>query len=105
MSNQLPTDSPEPTVRVWEGGPVPPGAAAITLGRLVIVRRGQNSPALLLHELVHVRQYQRHGWVGFLARYVGWYLLWRLRRKGHLGAYLRIPFEIEAEWEARLQSR
>jgi hypothetical protein len=92
------------TVRVWEGGPVPPGADAITFGSLVIVRRGERTTALMLHELVHVRQYREHGWIGFLVRYVGWYVLWRMRRKGHQGAYLRIPFEIEAAWEARLQT-
>ena len=104
MRAHIAGDEPDVRVTVWEGGPVPPGAAAITLGRLVIVRRGQRTPALMLHELVHVRQYHRFGWAGFLVRYVGWYLLWRIRRKGHIGAYLRIPFEIEAEWEARLQT-
>ena len=39
--------------------------------------------------------------VGFSTRYLGAYALWRLRRKGHHGAYLRIPFEIEADWVAR----
>jgi hypothetical protein len=54
------------------------------------------------HELVHVRQWRRFGVFGFLRRYLGAYVLWRLRRKGHRGAYLRIPFEIEADWLARL---
>ena len=26
---------------------------------------------------------------------------WRAARKGHQGAYLRIPFEVEADWVAR----
>jgi hypothetical protein len=88
--------------RLWVGGPVPSGADAITLGSLVIVRAGkEHSPYLLRHEAVHVRQWRRHGVVGFVLRYAGWYLLWRLRRKGHRGAYLRIPLEIEADWVAR----
>ncbi len=53
------------------------------------------------HERVHVRQWARHRAVGFLVRYLGAYLLWRLRGKGHRGAYLRIPLEIEADWVAR----
>jgi hypothetical protein len=88
--------------RLWIGGPVPRGAAAITLGSLVIVRESSRGSAYLLrHEQVHVRQWRRHGHVGFAVRYVGAYALWRLRRKGHRGAYLRIPLEIEADWVAR----
>ena len=88
--------------RLWVGGPVPKGAVAITLGNTVIVRAGfEGSAQLLRHELVHVRQWRRHGVLGFGLRYVGNYVKWRLRRKGHRGAYLRIPFEIEAEWTAR----
>jgi hypothetical protein len=87
--------------RLWEGGPVPKGADGITLGSLVIVRRGAATPYLLRHEMVHVRQWRRYGVVGFSVRYVGNYLLWRTRRKGHRGAYLRIPMEIEADWVAR----
>ncbi len=87
---------------LWVGGPVPRGAAAITLRSLVIVRPGhERSEHLLRHELVHVRQWRRHGVIRFSARYLGAYAVWRLRRKGHRGAYLRIPLEIEAEWVAR----
>jgi hypothetical protein len=50
---------------------------------------------------VHVRQWRRHGVIGFPIRYVGSYVLGRLRGKGHRGAYLRIPLEIEADWVAR----
>jgi hypothetical protein len=84
------------------GGPVPRGADAITLGSLISVRRAHaDSRYLLRHELVHVRQWRRYGVLGFGARYLGAYAVWRLRRKGHLGAYRRIPFEIEADWVAR----
>ena len=88
--------------RLWIGGPVPRGSSGITVGSLVIVRAGsENSPYLLRHEHVHVRQWRRHGAVGFGLRYVGAYTLWRIRLKGHEGAYLRIPLEIEADWVAR----
>ncbi len=88
--------------RLWVGGPVPPGAAGITLGRTIIVRRGhETSGYLLRHELVHVRQWRRHGPVGFVVRYLGAYSWGRLRRFGHRGAYLRIPLEVEADWVAR----
>ncbi len=91
---------PEGT-RIWVGGPVPPGASAITLGRLIIVRRGSaGDERLLRHELAHVRQWRRFGMVGFLRRYLGAYLGWRWRGYGHRGAYRRIPLEVEAEQEA-----
>lgn len=84
------------------GGPVPRGAAAITLGRLVSVRaRAAADEGLLRHELVHVRQWRTLGVVGFAWRYLGSYLGGRLRRHGHWDAYRRIPLEIEAVWLAR----
>lgn len=86
----------------WVGGPVPPGAAAITLGRLVSVRRRAAADVgLLRHEVEHVHQWRRLGVAGFLRRYLGGYLRWRLLGHGHWDAYRRIPLEIEAEWRAR----
>ena len=85
------------------GGPVPPGASAITVGPLISVRRRWAADERLLHhELVHVRQWRTLGVVGFLGRYVGSYLRWRLRGYGHWAAYRRIPLEVEAAWEAAL---
>lgn len=84
------------------GGPVPPGASAITIGRVVSVRtRAAGNERLLRHELVHVEQWRRYGFIGFLWRYVGAYLRWRLRGHSHWAAYRRIPFEVEADWRAR----
>lgn len=81
---------------------MPKGADGITIGSLVIVREGHAGSAYLLrHEQVHVRQWRRHGVVGFLVRYVGAYLVGRLRGRDHRGAYLHIPLEIEADWIAR----
>ncbi|MGH9084471.1 MAG: eCIS core domain-containing protein [Acidimicrobiales bacterium] len=81
---------------------VAPGAAAITLGRFVLVRpEAVGSARLLRHELVHVRQWRRLGVAGFLRRYLGAYARWRLRRYPHWAAYRRVPLEIEADWEAR----
>lgn len=81
---------------------VAPGAAAITLGRFVFMRpSARGSKRLLRHELVHVRQWRDLGVGGFLARYLWSYLGWRVRRYPHWAAYRRVPFEIQAEWEAR----
>lgn len=87
---------------LWEGGPVPPGSAGITFGRLVILRpRARHRERLLRHELVHVEQYARHGVAGFLGRYLVSYLRLRLRGFPHRAAYRRIPLEIEAYWRER----
>jgi hypothetical protein len=84
------------------GGPVPPGAAAITLGPVVCVRRRfAGDEQLLRHEAVHVQQWRDLGVVRFLVRYVTAYVHWRARGYGHWAAYRRIPLEVEAEWRAR----
>ncbi|MFP5255680.1 MAG: DUF4157 domain-containing protein [Acidimicrobiia bacterium] len=81
---------------------VAPGASATTIGPLVFITpQGFERSRLRAHELVHVAQWGRLGWVGFLRRYLSAYLRWRLRRYPHWAAYRRIPLEIEADWEAR----
>lgn len=83
-------------------GPTPPGARAITLWSVIVMRaRAVGDRRLLRHELYHVHQWHEHGPVGFLARYLGAYLRHRARLYPHWAAYRRIPFEIEAEWHAR----
>ena len=87
----------------WVGGPVPPGASAITIGRVISVRRrAAANDRLLRHERVHVEQWRRLGIVGFLVRYLGAYARWRLHGHGHWDAYRRIPLEIEADFLSRL---
>jgi hypothetical protein len=84
------------------GGPVPPGAAAITIGPIVSVRtRSASSAHLLRHEEQHVHQWRRLGFAGFLRRYLGSYLRLRLAGWPHRPAYRRIPLEVAAEWHAR----
>lgn len=84
------------------GGPVPPGAAAITIGPVVSVReRWAGDQRLARHEAVHVQQWRRYGVPGFLRRYLGAYLGLRLRCWPHWAAYRRISLEVEAEWVAR----
>ena len=86
----------------WVGGPVPPGADAITIGSFIAVRpEAAGSDYLRRHELVHVDQWRKQGVVGFVVRYLFGYLRGRLRGYGHWAAYRRIPAEIEADWIAR----
>jgi len=87
---------------LWVGGPVPPGAAAVTIGRVVVVRAGAvDDEVLLRHEAEHVAQYRAHGFLGFLVRYLADYARWRVRGYSHWAAYRRVAFEVEAEWVSR----
>ena len=87
---------------LWVGGPVPPGADAITIGSVISVRRRHaRSPGLLRHEEEHVRQWRELGAWRFLRIYLGSYLASRWRGFGHVSAYRLIPLEIEAEDAAR----
>lgn len=76
--------------------------AAMTLGYRVYVdpRLLDSDPEqlgeLLLHELVHVRQWADAGAVRFLVRYLGDYLRARLGGRRHEEAYRAIRYEVEA---------
>lgn len=84
------------------GGPVPPGADAITIGPVISCRRRHADDAVLLrHEDEHVRQWRELGAFRFLRIYLGSYLRWRWRGFGHVAAYRLIPLEVEAEAAAR----
>ena len=74
-----------------------PGVAAMTLGRIILLRRDHaTDEALLAHELVHVRQWRELGTVRFLWRYLGAYARGRRAGLGHQRAYEAIPLEVEA---------
>ena len=91
---------PELAGAVWRRGGLPPRAggwalgqrcvAGITLGRTIFLAPDAIlEPALLLHELAHVHQFERDG--AFPVRY-----LWESIRRGYRGN----RFEIEAEYYA-----
>jgi hypothetical protein len=74
-----------------------PGTAAMTLGPLILLRRGHaGDEALLAHELVHVRQWRELGVVRFLWRYLSAYSRGRFGGLTHQEAYEAIPLEVEA---------
>lgn len=91
-------------VRIVQWPLLPPGAAGMTIGRFVFVRRDDDRSGdreLLAHELVHVGQYARYGLVGFLTRYVGQYVSALRHHRRHRAAYLAMPFEQEARRVAK----
>jgi hypothetical protein len=74
-----------------------PGVAAMTLGRVILLRRDHAADdALLAHELVHVRQWRELGAARFLWRYLGAYTRSRATGLSHEQAYKAIPLEVEA---------
>jgi len=74
-----------------------PGVAAMTLGRVILLRRDRRRDrALLAHELVHVRQWRELGPGRFLWRYLGGYVRGRMAGLDHQRAYEAIPLEVEA---------
>jgi uncharacterized protein DUF4157 len=74
-----------------------PGVAAMTLGRVILLRRDHaDDTALLAHELVHVRQWRELGAARFLWRYLGAYARSRAAGLSHQRAYETIPLEVEA---------
>jgi hypothetical protein len=74
-----------------------PGVAAMTLGPVILLRRGHgHDEALLAHELVHVRQWRELGAARFLGRYLVAYARGRAAGLGHQRAYEAIPLEVEA---------
>ena len=83
--------------RIMEVTWLPTGAAAMTLGRLILLRRDHAADrALLGHELVHVRQWRELGAPRFLSRYLTAYARGRFAGLGHDRAYRAIPLEGEA---------
>jgi hypothetical protein len=74
-----------------------PGVAAMTLGRVILLRRDhRGDDAFLGHELVHVRQWRELGAARFLWRYLGAYFQGRVAGLNHQRAYEAIPLEEEA---------
>lgn len=83
--------------RIVEVPRLTPGVAAMTLGRLILLRRDHAADTgLVAHELVHVRQWRELGAARFLWRYLGAYVRGRVAGLGHQQAYLAIPLEAEA---------
>ena len=78
------------------------GVRGVTLWKWVLidpeVMRGDQDrlAKIIIHELVHLRQYIDQGWFRFTVNYLGEY--WRARFRGevHRHAYLNISAEKEA---------
>jgi hypothetical protein len=75
---------------------------AMTIGNRIFVdpeileRGGPGLTVLLLHEMVHARQWQERGHFAFLTSYLRQYLVARVTGASHREAYLAIEAEVEA---------
>ncbi|MEP6801473.1 MAG: DUF4157 domain-containing protein [Acidobacteriota bacterium] len=81
------------------------GADAVTVGRDIflsptavrsIAARTEPGARLIAHEIQHVSQFAREGFLSFGIRYLAAYARGRFRGLRHDAAYSQIPFEIEA---------
>lgn len=78
------------------------GITGVTIWKLVLVdpdlMRGdvQRLGRLVIHELVHVRQFAQRGYLRFMSRYLYEYMSARLRGESHHDAYRGISAETEA---------
>jgi len=91
------------TVPPWLGRLWTSGTDAMTIRNVIFASpsaldRIDDGDALVLltHEAVHVEQWRRYGFVGFLRRYIGDYLRGRAIGLPHSAAYRAIRFEREA---------
>jgi hypothetical protein len=84
-------------MRIWGSG-----IQALTVRRWIFVDpialNGDRAKLslLVIHELVHVRQWSDLGVLGFLRRYLGDYLHGRRDGLTHRDSYLAIDLEVEA---------
>tara|TARA_A100001011_G_scaffold392063_1_gene478817 strand:- start:182 stop:544 length:363 start_codon:yes stop_codon:yes gene_type:complete len=75
---------------------IPIHPIGLTLGVLMIINPDYESPELIDHEAIHVRQYLELLFVGFVVLYLGWWIINRLKGMNSHEAYEAIPFEKEA---------
>ena len=85
-----------------------PHVQAITVVRTILINprlfdrvAAGSEPELLAHELIHVAQWENHGFVSFIWRYARDYLRIRLLGATHDAAYRSIGFEYQAYVGAR----
>lgn len=69
---------------------------AITLWPFVFIREGYDTPRLITHEAIHIKQYNELFVLGFLFLYIYDWVHGLIRYRDAYQAYLSIRFEQEA---------
>ena len=70
--------------------------AAIALWPFVFVRKGYDTPRLIAHEAIHIKQYNELFVVGFLVLYLYDWVIGLRKYRSTQAAYKQIRFEQEA---------
>ena len=87
------------------------GIQGVTYGRVILVNPEmfvgdrRRLASLVIHEMVHVRQFHDLGYLGFSIKYLRSYLTGRFGGKSARQAYLDVPAEVEARQIAARLSR
>lgn len=95
-------------VRVVKIPFIPGGYSGMTLGKAVLLATDvspDGDSALLAHELVHVRQWNEQGVLGFSWQYVSSFARNLYTERGWNAAYQQIDAELEAKNETTLWRR
>lgn len=69
---------------------------AITIYPFIFYAMKEPDEKLVRHEMVHVKQVELYGWVGFYASYLCYYWAHRWMGYNHDQAYRNIPHEVQA---------
>lgn len=72
------------------------GVGAITLYPFIFFSGKSAINNTYRHEWIHIDQYRKHGYFGFLFKYALDYIKGRTKGLSHYQAYMNIPFEKEA---------
>ncbi len=88
-------------IRIVRNSRIPPlcGEWATTIYPFIFLKAGLSADQeriILSHEMIHVAQVERLGWLRFYTSYIVYYIKGRLKGLSHKDAYLAIPFEAEA---------
>ena len=82
--------------RVYHVRGLPRHANAVTVGEVVLIRRGKHTASVELHEREHVKQYRYWTSLPFLVLYAAEWFYGLLRYRHPWEAYYRVHFEVSA---------
>jgi len=74
------------------------GTNGVTISPYIFISSSEKETpkSLIKHEMVHIKQVEKIGWIWFYLSYFLYYFAGLMRYKKHMIAYRKIPYEIEA---------
>jgi len=75
-----------------------PGVVAITIYPFIFFKDSKKDipDSIFRHEMIHVRQVRRLGWLKFYTSYLYHYFKGLIKYRSNTEAYINIPYEVEA---------